>query len=323
MWINTLLARVLVVAMQLGLTLGFSMAFAESVESFRDCEDCPEMIAIPAGAFEMGTSLTALEATQVPEPFAAYQTPQHNVELTQPFAIGKYPVTRAEFERFVNATGHRVKEVCWSWNAAAERYEQQQRLTWRNPGFPQTALDPAVCVSWDDAKAYVAWLSQITDQPYRLPSESEREYATRGGAETAWPWGNVSGAICNYANVSDRSRLAVHVATPLTRETGFDCEDGFVYTAPVGSFAPNAYGIYDILGNVWEWVEDCFQETYKQAPTDGTAAQLNQCEHRTLRGGSWFTFTFLDRPGARYGAAATDRSGHIGFRVAREFGADD
>jgi sulfatase modifying factor 1 len=315
---NTRLACLLLIAaVQFSLALDSSSAGAEAVESFRDCEDCPEMIRVPSGSFEMGSSAEALMEAQVPEPFAAYQTPQHAVRLARPFAIGKYPVTRAQFEHFVLATDHQTADLCWSWNVKAERYEQQQQLTWRNPGFPQSPSDPAVCISWDDAKAYVAWLSQVTNKTYRLPSESEREYVTRGGSETAWPWGDTTNAICEHANVSDRSRLAVHRLTRQTRETAFDCEDGFVYTAPVGSFAPNIYGVYDTLGNVWEWIEDCFAENYETAPSDSTAVQSNNCAQRTLRGGSWFTFTFLDRPGARYGAMPTDRSGHVGFRIAR------
>jgi len=299
------------------LSLANGLSVAETLGSFRDCETCPEMMQIPAGSFAMGSSTQALEEAQVPAPFAGYQTPKHRVTLSQAFAIGKYAVTRAEFERFVNATHHSTDEVCWSWNVAAERYEQQQQLTWRNPGFPQTDSDPVVCVNWNDAKAYIAWLSQVSNKPYRLPSESEREYITRAGAGTTWPWGNGADAICAHANVSDRSRLAVHTATGHTPANAFDCEDGFVYTAPVGMFAPNQYGVYDTLGNVWEWIDDCFNETYEQAPNDGTAVQSTDCTQRTLRGGSWFTLTFLNRPGARYGAAPTDRSGHVGFRVAR------
>ena len=316
MEIKQLVARlVLIAATQF--SLACAVTAVEAVNSFRDCEDCPEMIEVPIGSFEMGSSSTALDKAQIPEPFATYQTPRHTVRLTRAFAMGKYPVTRAEFERFVIATDHPLRGDCWSWNQAAERYEQQEPLTWRDPGFTQSDSDPAVCVSWGDAKAYVAWLSKHTKLSYRLPSESEREYATRAGTDSAWPWGSAGDRICAHANVSDLSRLSVHTKTERSRQTVFDCEDGFVYTAPVGSFVPNRLGLYDTLGNVWEWVEDCFRETYADAPTDGTALQSTDCALRTLRGGSWFTLTFLNRPGARYGAAGSDRSGHIGFRIAR------
>ena len=305
----------LVAALQFG--LGCSTVAREAPSSFRDCAACPEMVAVPMGSFAMGASPQALEAARVPEPFASYQMPQHTVTIARPFAIARYPVTRAEYERFVVATNHPSTANCWSWNQAADRYEHQPLLTWRNPGFAQTPRDPVVCVSWHDAKAYVAWLSRVAKESYRLPSESEREYATRAGANTAWPWGDATNAICDYANVSDLSRLAVHTHTQRSWQTLFDCEDGFVYTAPVGSFEPNALGLYDTLGNVWEWVEDCFRDSYAGAPGDGAAATVGDCDQRTLRGGSWFTLTFLNRPAARYGAAPTDRSGHIGFRVAR------
>lgn len=197
------------------------------------------------------------------------------------------------------------------------RYELQEQLSWQDPGFPQTQYHPAVCVNWNDAKAYAEWLAEITGQPYRLITEAEREYATRAGTTTPWPWGTNTDNVCQYANVSDLTRLKAHTATQQSFETVFNCEDGFVYTAPVGSFAANPFGLYDTLGNVWEWVEDCFIDSYAETPTDGRAAQTADCEQRTLRGGSWFTFTFLNRPAARYGAPPGDRSGHIGFRVAK------
>ncbi len=242
---------------------------AESLESFKDCADCPEMVHIPAGAFVMGTTLKDLSSAGVPEPFASYQTPAQEVELTSAFAVGKYPVTKAEYFAFVRSTNRKEQATCWSWNIAVDKYEQQNGLTWTDPGFPQTNRDPAVCVSWNDAKAYVDWLSQITGASYRLPSESEREYVTRAGAITAWPWGEELTAICANANVSDKSRVAVHRSTKYSSETVFDCEDGYVYTSPVGMFAPNAFGLYDTLGNVWEWQSDCFQESYVGASHNG------------------------------------------------------
>ncbi len=299
------------------LLIGCSTLDGEIKTSFRDCQDCPVMVEIPTGTFVMGSSLEALQDAGTLEPFASFQTPQHTVVLSKRFAAGKYPVTRAEYHRFATTTNREPSKGCWSWNISAARYHLQPQLSWQDPGFPQAPHHPVVCVSWNDAKAYAAWLTMVTGQPYRLLSEIEREYATRASATTAWPWGSETESICRHANVSDLSRLAEHTATKRSSQTVFDCEDGFVYTSPVGSFTANQFGLYDTLGNVWEWVDDCFVESYADLPPDGHGTQAAECPQRTLRGGSWFTFTFLNRPAARYGAQPGDRSGHIGFRVAR------
>jgi sulfatase modifying factor 1 len=305
------------VVIAVSLLMGCSTFKGELHTSFRDCGYCPEMTTIVAEPFMMGSTGNALEEAGVLEPFASFQTPAHWVALNHTFAIGKYPITKLEFSRFAQATKRPLAGSCWSWNIPAGRYELQEQMSWRDPGFPQTKHHPVVCVNWDDAQAYVEWLADVTGQPYRLITEAEREYATRAGTTTPWPWGTETDAVCQQANVSDLSRLAVHTATKRSPTTVFDCEDGFVYTAPVGSFAANRFGLHDTLGNVWEWVEDCFQESYATAPAAGHAAPSTDCQQRTLRGGSWFTLTFLNRPAARYGTQPSDRSGHVGFRVAR------
>lgn len=299
------------------LLMGCSAYQVDLNTSFRDCEHCPEMIEIAPQPFRMGANRDALEDAGVLEPFASFQTPAHRVTVERRFAIGKYPITQSEFQRFMQATKRVLAGPCWSWNIRAEHYALQEQLSWQDPGFPQTPDHPVVCIDWDDAKAYTEWLTEVTNQPYRLSTEAEREYATRAGTDSPWPWGTEADNICEHANVSDLTRLAAHTTTKPSAQTHFDCKDGFVYTAPVGSFAANQFGLHDTLGNVWEWVEDCFLDSYAEAPTDGRAAQTADCEQRSLRGGSWFTFTFLNRPTARYGAHPGDRSGHVGFRVAR------
>ena len=289
-----------------------------AAESFRDCETCPELVRIPAGAFVMGSQSEALAEAGVIEPFAASEQPAHEVTIPRAFAIGKYPVTRFQYAEFVNATGHSATSACWTWNVAAGAYQLQDGPTWRDPGFPQTADHPALCVSWDDAQAYVAWLSEKTGEDYRLPGEAEREYVARAATTTTWPWDGAGQDICTYGNVSDLSRLATHTATQRSQQTVFDCEDGYVYTSPVGAFQANAFGVHDTLGNVWEWTGDCFVDSYASTRgADARPAAAEPCDQRALRGGSWFTLTFLNRPAARYGAAPGDRSGHVGFRVAR------
>jgi formylglycine-generating enzyme required for sulfatase activity len=173
---------------------------------------------------------------------------------------------------------------------------------WRNPGFEQSYYDPVVCVSWADARAYAAWLSQITGLRYRLPSEAEWEYAARAGTATARYWGDDMAQICTYANVL---------------EVGIQCADGHLNTAPVGTFRANAFGLFDMLGNVSEWTEDCWFPTHDGAPTDGGARSGSDCAQRVLRGGSWNADPWRVRAATRSGIAPGTRNAEIGFRVVR------
>ena len=167
-----------------------------------------------------------------------------------------------------------------------------------------------VCVNWHDAKAYAKWLSGKTGQDYRLLSESEWEYVARAGTETVRYWGhdwnNEQG--CTYANVADReNNVSVH----------FKCDDGFKFTAPVGHYQANGFGLYDVLGNVWEWGEDCWNDTYRNAPMDGSANTAGDCSHRVDRGGSWFDNPRNVRSAIRGRLDTGLRAGYLGFRVAR------
>jgi formylglycine-generating enzyme required for sulfatase activity len=242
----------------------------------RDCSQCPEMVRLRPGSFTMGSPSG--------EPGREYiEGPQHRVAIGYAFSLGRYEVTRAEFAEFVAATGHR---------AAGD---------WRNPGFSQTDRDPVVNVSWNDAKAYVAWLSQMTGKSYRLPTESEWEYAARAGTETVRFWGNDDKDGCAYANAQ------------------FRCPNPYANTAPVGRFKPNQFGLHDMLGNVWEWTEDCWadREGYAGSPTDGSASSSGDCARRVLRGGSWGSQPRNVRSASRNGGSAGGGFTHYGFRVAR------
>ena len=176
------------------------------------------------------------------------------MEIRQPFAVGKYEVTRGQFAAFVQATGHDTSKGCWEWTG---EWKQNASNSWRSPGFGQTDRDPVVCVSWEDAKTYVAWLSERTGHQYRLPSEAEWEFAARAKTTTMRPWGDDrdNKAGCAYANGAD-----------LTAKEKFsdwrtmDCRDGQVYTAPVGSYSANGFGLHDMIGNAWEWVEDAWHD---------------------------------------------------------------
>ena len=187
-------------------------------------------------------------------------------------------------------------------------------VSWRNPGFSQTDGHPVVCVSWADAQAYVKWLSRETGQGYRLPSEAEWEYVARGGKSTARYWGESESGQCRHANGADRALKRRYSEWEWTVSS---CDDGHVHTAPAGTFSANAYGLRDVLGNVWEWVEDCWNEGYTGAPSNGGAWESGDCTRRVLRGGSWgFNPRFL-RSANRFRSPSGFRDSGVGFRVAR------
>jgi formylglycine-generating enzyme required for sulfatase activity len=236
-------------------------------DTFKGCPDCPEMVVVPSGAFTMGTPSTE-------EGHLNDEGPQHKVTIRHPFAIGEGAVTLGEFAAFIADTRHNMDGGC---NVATSgHWETQLDKSWRAPGFQQNDSHPVVCVSWEDAKAYTSWLSHKTGKPYRLPSEAEREYAARAGTATKYWWGNDIGK--ENANCST---------------CGSQWDDK--QTAQVGSFQPNTFGLYDMNGNVWEWVEDIYHQNYAEAPTDGSAWQGGNASIRIFRGGAWHNV--LNRPG--------------------------
>jgi formylglycine-generating enzyme required for sulfatase activity len=280
---------------------GLARAGDQTDREFRECSDCPEMVAIPAGSFLMGSPTTERGRFDV-------EGPQHVVAL-RAFAIGKYDVTSAEFSTFLRDTGYQpapcdpILGIGWPALGKAPAYR---------PGITDPPLWPAHCLNWSDAQAYIAWLnrrvrglpsaSKQRDGPYRLPSEAECEYAARGGTTTARWWGNAIGtskANCNGC--------------------GSQWDDTLL--APVGSFGPNPFGLYDMLGNVWQWVNDCWNESYVGAPGDGSSWMSGDCSRRVLRGGSWSNLPAFVRSAARTKADSAggdfDYSSYAGFRVAR------
>lgn len=271
---------------------------------FKDCVDCPEMVAIPAGSFEMGAP--SGEAGRLDA-----EGPLHRVNVAA-FALAKTHVTRGQFAAFVNATGYPAGSSCYTLEGGV--WEVRQGRSWRDPGYPQENSHPAVCLSWRDAKAYVDWLAQKSSKHYRLPSEAEWEYAARAGTTSARYWGESAEQACAHANVMDSTSKGQ--VPGLIREE-HDCSDGYVYTAPVGSFKPNAFGLNDMIGNAWEWVEDCLQDSYSDAPTDGSTWTAGKCKFRVLRGGAWNVELRNARSAKRFGFKATFRYFSSGFRPAR------
>jgi len=268
---------------------------------FRDCADCPQMIVVPAGKFTMG-SLSSQPGRSNNE------GPTHQVAIAQPFAVALYDVTRDEYATFVRET-NRSGGNCYV--LTGSKFEQRADGDWRNPGFEQTGRDPASCVSWDDAKAYIQWLNvkvrralQVAggsggaEGPYRLLTEAEWEYAARAGTTSAYYWGDAIGR--GNANCVDCG-------------SQWDKKS----TSPAGSFAANSFGLYDMSGNVWQWTEDCYHDSYVGAPTDGSAWTPGNCSFHVLRGGSWRYDPMGLRTAARYRDTSDFRSGLYGFRLAR------
>jgi formylglycine-generating enzyme required for sulfatase activity len=278
--------------------------------TFRDCDFCPEMVVIPAGSFMMGTP-----DAEKSRGAAAAEGDVGVIELKRPFALGRHEVTRGEYARFLADSGHEPVPGCRVWDAALGRFSEDNRRGFSDVGTPGTPSDqmPASCVSFADAKAYVQWLSSRTQATYRLPSEAEWEYAARAGSRSLRPWGDEAESGCDFANTYDlvaaaRYRLGWPEAA---------CRDGFADLAPVGQFGANAFGLYDMIGNVREWVEDCATDSYVGRPRDGRAWEwIGGCGERVQRGGSWLTPPAESRSAYRAAAPADEHAGDTGFRVA-------
>ena len=188
----------------------------------------------------------------------------------------------------------------------------------RQPVINVSWEDARTYVSWEDARTYVTWLSDETGEDYRLPSEAEWEYVARAGTETAWYWGEDVSGQCRYANGFDRelaSKLRAEDAS-ITVVPAY-CSDGYRGAAQVGSFEPNGFGLFDVSGNVWEWTDDCWNESHASAPADGRVRRSGYCIPRVLRGGSWSNAPGLLRSAFRDGVRRERRGYNIGFRVVR------
>jgi sulfatase modifying factor 1 len=252
----------------------------QATATFRDCTDCSLLKRIPAGRFRMGSPYD--------EPGRQdNEAPPHRTAIAHSFALGVYDVTRADYARFVEATGYAPTNP---------------RCDWRHPRFRGASLEqapdePVVCVSWSDANAYLRWLSAKAGHTYRLPTEAEWEYAARAGSATARPWGPDA----------DPQRANTALAPG---DAPSDAKTRWPYTSPVGSFPPNHFGLFDMLGNVWQWTADC-----------GTAADAAKpnvpCQYHVVRGGGWFHPPAMARSAARAADETDFRVTDIGFRVAR------
>lgn len=306
--------RVLVLAVGLTLSLSGPLAASPS-QPFKDCAECPLMVKVPAGSFVMGATPEEIEREGMTgTKSVSDELVRHAVSLGA-FSIGAHEVTREQFGAFVKETNYPIGGPCWIQDRIKYLVESPNH-NWLSPGFEQKGDHPVVCVNWNDATAYAAWLSRKTGKQYRLPSEAEWEYAARGGTTASRFWGDTSvEEACKSANVADTTGAGA--LSWMIRDDHFRCTDGVVHTAPVGRFRPNPFGLYDVLGNVWEWTEDCYNSSYRGAPTDGSPWRSGNCRQHVTRGASWEDGPAIVRAATRVNDGQTDRANTIGFRVAR------
>lgn len=277
-------------------------------KTFRDCPNCPELVSIPTGAFTMGSP----EGDDAERPD---EKPQVNVAIGKPFALMTTEVTRDQFAAFVKETGREVEPGCYTPDGGDGKWDDN--ADFMHPGIDQKGNHPAVCVSWSAAQDYAQWLSDKTGKSYRLPTEAEFDYAERAGKRSTWAWGESPSDPngCKLANIFDKSGKAKYP----TNEDQLACSDSFAATGPVDALAANAFGLKGMLGNVWEWTQDCYHETYKGAPTDGSAWEDGGCKERVVRGSSYIDNVWDARLASRYKIEPGGQESNVGFRLARDF----
>ena len=279
-------------------------------DRLRDCEWCPELVEIPAGQFRMGDLAGEGEANE--KPVRSVRVPR--------FALARHETTVRQFRRFVMATGYRTEaerdggKGCWTLeNPTRNKWDWTPGRSWRSLEYAIEEDQPVVCVSWNDAQAYIEWLNGQTSGGWRLPSEAEWEYAARAGSETLYHFGDDASRLCEYGNVADTTKLP----NGNTWNNKAECSDGAAYPTRVGSYRPNALGLHDMHGNVWEWTGDCWNDSYAGAPTDGSAWESGNCSFRVLRGGSWGSYPWILRSANRNRVTTAGRNSVSGFRMAR------
>lgn len=238
----------------------------------------PPMVTIPAGEFLMGSTL------------AEKELPIHKVNVKS-FKISKYEVTIKQFKQFAAATNYLTGNTCWKYVTEGGGYfkvgYEMAPGNWLTPEYAPSDFHPVMCVSWDDAYAYMNWLSQQTGKKYRLPTEAEWEYAGLAGSTTKYFFGDDDKDLCEYGNSFDQSGMRAFVRDKSYQPKEKACDDHAEYTSIVGMYKPNAFGLYDMIGNVSEWVEDCDHENYQGAPTDGSAWISEKCSMRSRKGSSY------------------------------------
>lgn len=274
---------------------------------FRDAPYAPQMVVIPAGSAALGSPEAETAREGRAPAVAAFEHPQHPVTFDKAFAVSVGHVSVRQFASFARATRRPMAGCVVALNGAWSD-GPLAAYSYANPGFRQHGDEPALCVNWDDAVAYAAWLSARTHARYRLLTEDEWEYAARGGTATARWWGDDSADICTRANGGDRSYAAT---MPADKSANLACSDGYARTNRPRQFAANPFGLHDMLGNAWQWTADCFTAVPGATPP-------GPCTARSIRGGSWHNSVATLRSAARFSLPPGMRSTSLGFRVMRE-----
>jgi len=299
-------------------TLGMKLALVPAGEFLMGNDESPEALAKAYPQYERRRFAELSD-----------EAPVHRVRITRPFYLGQYEVTVGQFRKFLEASGYVPESVAdgsggYGYNPAYDPKKSQRgdafdgrnpKYSWRNPGFPQDDDHPVVNVTWNDAVALANWLSRQEGKKYRLPTEAEWEYAARAGTRTRYCSGDDPQSLLKVANTFDADAAK---NWPQWKEYALTGRDGFEFTAPVGSFAPNAFGLYDMHGNAWEWTADWYDEHYyanspladPPGPASGTV--------RVRRGGSWHTWSFYARSSFRNWNSPDTRYTLVGIRLLRE-----
>ena len=295
-----------------------------------------QMVLIPAGEFWMGTeeSLAALK-----QAYPDYEErrlrdldderPRHKVLITHPFYLGKHLVTVGQFAKFLAESGYTPESIRdqtggYGYNPHYDPEKTERKdafegrspqYSWKNPGFPQTDDHPVLNVTWNDASALAAWLSEKEHAHYRLPTEAEWEYACRAGTTTRYPNGDDPEGLSQIANTFDADAAPYW---PRMAGRALKSHDGFAFTSPVGSFPANAFGLYDMVGNAWEWTADWYgEETYARSPLADPRGPASG-ETKVRRGGSWHTWSLYARCAFRNWNTVSTRYTLVGIRLVRD-----
>jgi formylglycine-generating enzyme required for sulfatase activity len=292
---------------------------------FKECDGCPDMVVVPPGRYLMGSPAGERGRNE-------NEGPLQQIDIPSLLAVGRYAITRDQFMKFVAATNYSYGRSCHA--EAGNKWVVKDGASFLNPpGFSQKGRDPAVCISWKDACAYAKWLAAITGKTYRLLSEAEREYVTRAGTTTPYWWGDeASPAQANFdtraeARSADRNR-SIRLSSLKRRPAGDGDVAGRAGAAKgpsprgaprsVDSYLPNPWGLFNVHGNVAEWVEDCWNANHMGAPADGAPALTGDCSRRVVKGGGWSYWPEDLRSAYREAAGLDERYFQIGFRVARK-----
>ena len=295
----------------------------ERTKVFTDPTTGMEFVLVPGGCYMMGQSekgkrqLIKERGQKEYDQYFKDDLPRHEV-CVDALYVAKHEVTVGQFRRFVKATGYRTdaeknsdgKQGCYAMKGA-DGLSWRKGYDWNFPGFIQEDNQPVVCVSWNDSQKYIDWLNRQGNQTYRLATEAEWEYAARGNSDTIRFWGDDPDQACSYANVADRTKSP--------RNTSFsnkhECSDDYWFTSPVGTYRPNPFGLYDMLGNVWEWTGDRYSSSYYKGSPRHNPQGSSSGSSRVIRGGSWGNDPAIARAAARYRGRPGDRSENLGFRL--------